>query len=169
MKNHLVIHVTNFVVCTLSHWGRVMHICVGNLTIIGPDDGLSPGRRQAIIWINAGILVIGPLRTNFSEILIKIDTFSFKKMHFKLPYGKWRPFCLGLNVLTRREYIKYNHSLDRHVTIIFGASELKDNTSLHQQTNFTDIFNIFHSFILQCCIVFSKNDQRFRITVFGQN
>ena len=34
---------------SLTHWGRVTHICVGNLTIIGSDNGLSPGRRQAII------------------------------------------------------------------------------------------------------------------------
>ena len=44
----------------LTHWGRVTHICVGNLTIIGSDNGLSPGRRQAIILTNAGILLIGP-------------------------------------------------------------------------------------------------------------
>ena len=52
-----------------------MHICVGNLTIIGSDNGLLPGQRQAIIWTNAGILLIGPLETNFSEILIEIQTF----------------------------------------------------------------------------------------------
>ena len=63
--------------------GRVTHICVGKLTTIGSDNGLSPGRRQAIIWTNAGILLIGPLETNFSEILIGIQTFSFKKMHLK--------------------------------------------------------------------------------------
>ena len=45
----------------LTHWGRVTHICIDNLTIIGSDNGLSPGRRQAIIWTNAGILLIGPL------------------------------------------------------------------------------------------------------------
>ena len=33
----------------LTHRGRVTHLCVGNLTIIGSDNGLSPGRRQAII------------------------------------------------------------------------------------------------------------------------
>ena len=33
----------------LTHWGWVTHICVGKLTIIGSDNGLSPGRRQAII------------------------------------------------------------------------------------------------------------------------
>ena len=42
----------------LTHWGRVTHICVSKLTIIGSDNGLSPGRRQAIIWVNAGILII---------------------------------------------------------------------------------------------------------------
>ena len=54
-------------ICILIHWGRVTHICVSKLTIIGSDNGLSPDRCQAIIWINAGILLIGPLGTNFSE------------------------------------------------------------------------------------------------------
>ena len=83
----------------LTHWGRVTHICVGKLIIIGSNNGLSPGRRQAIIWTNAGIWLMGPLGTNFSEILIEIHTFSFKKMHLKMSYVKWHPFCLGLNVL----------------------------------------------------------------------
>ena len=43
-----------------------------NQVSIGSDNGLSPIRRQAIIWTNAGLLSIGPLETNFSEILIKI-------------------------------------------------------------------------------------------------
>ena len=71
-----------------------------NLTIIGSDNGLSPARRQAIRWTNAGILLIGPLGTNFSEILIGIQAFSFTKMHFKMLSAKWRPFCLSPNVLT---------------------------------------------------------------------
>ena len=69
------------------------------LTIIGSDNGLSPGRRQAIIWTNAGILLIRTLGTNFSEILSEIHTFSFKKIQLKMSLGKRRPFCLGLNVL----------------------------------------------------------------------
>ena len=76
------------------------HICVSRQTITGSDNGLSPGWRQAIIWTNAGILLIGPLGTNFSENLIEILTFSFKKMRLKVSSAKWRPFCLGLNVLT---------------------------------------------------------------------
>ena len=86
--------------CQLTHWGRVTHICVANLTIIGSDNGLSPGWRQAITWTNVGILLIGPLGTNFSEILIEIHTFSFKKIHLKLSSAKWGPFCLSLNVLS---------------------------------------------------------------------
>ena len=70
----------NYSFIWLTHWGRVTHIWVGKLTIIGSDNGLSPGRRQAIIWTNAGILLIGHLGTNFSEILIEINTFSFKKI-----------------------------------------------------------------------------------------
>ena len=85
----------------LTHWGRATHICVGRLTTIGSDNGLSPGRRQAIIWTNAGILLIGPPGTNFSEILIEIYTFSFKKMRLKGSSAKWRLFRLGLNELSR--------------------------------------------------------------------
>ena len=56
----------------LTHWGRVMHICVGKLTIIGSDNRLSPEQRQAIIWTNVGILLMGPMGTNFTEMLIEI-------------------------------------------------------------------------------------------------
>ena len=75
------------------------HICVGNLTVTGSllkyccsDNGLAPGQRQAIIWSNAEILLTEPLGTNFSEILIEIYTFSFKKVHLKWSSVKWRHF-----------------------------------------------------------------------------
>ena len=84
----------------LTHWGQVTHICVGNLPSIGSYNGLSPDRRQACIWTNAGILLIGPCGKKFSEILFKIITFSFKKTRSKVPSGKRRPSCLGLNELT---------------------------------------------------------------------
>ena len=56
-----------------------MHICISRLIIIGSDNGLSPGRRQAIIYTNGVVLLIWKLGANFSEILGKIHTFSFKK------------------------------------------------------------------------------------------
>ena len=79
-------------ISALTHWGRVTQICVSKINIIGSDNGLSPGRRQAIIRTNAGILVIGPLGTNFSQILFGIQTLSFKKTHLKMSSAKWRPF-----------------------------------------------------------------------------
>ena len=85
----------------LTHWGRMTLICIGKLTIIGSDNGLSPGRRQAIIWTIAGLLLIGPLVTNFSKVLIEIQTFSFKKVHFTVSSAKWRPFYLSLSVLKK--------------------------------------------------------------------
>ena len=89
--------------CDSTHWGRVTHIGVGKLTIIGSHNGLSPERRQAIIWTNAGILLIGPLGTNFSEVLIEIQTFSLKENTFEnvvceMLFISSRPQCVN-NVL----------------------------------------------------------------------
>ena len=89
----------------LTHWDRVTHICVSKLTNIGSDNGLSPGRRQAIIWTNARILLIGSLGTNFSEVLIEIYSFSFRKIHYKM--SSWIHFhvncywCLNSKVSRR--------------------------------------------------------------------
>ena len=84
----------------LTHWGRVTHIwCISRTATIVSDNGLSPGWRQAIIWTNAGILLNGPLGTNFCGMLIGIQTFSFKRMLLKMASVKWRPFCLDLHVL----------------------------------------------------------------------
>ena len=84
----------------LTHWGRVTHIWVGNVTITGSGNGLPPGRGQAIIWTNAGILLIGPLGTNFSEISVGIQTFSFRKMHLEMSSALQRLFRLALNELS---------------------------------------------------------------------
>ena len=110
-----------------THRGWVTHICVGKLTIIGSDNGLLPGWRQAIIWTNAGILLIGPVGTNFTEILIKIYTFSFKKMCLKISSAKWRPCCLGLNVLSA------------HITEWL----LVDIVSLFYASDWNSIFHIY--------------------------
>ena len=75
------------------------HICVSKSITTGSDNGLAPGRREAIIWTNAGILLIRPLGTNFSDILIRVQAFSFKKMELKMSSVKWRPFCRGFNEL----------------------------------------------------------------------
>ena len=83
----------------LNDWGRVMHICVNELSSIIADNWLSPEWRQAIIWTNARILLIGLIATNLSKILIDVQTFSFKKINFSMLSGKWWPYCLDLNIL----------------------------------------------------------------------
>ena len=69
-----------------THLPLAPHTCVVNRVSIGSNNGLSPIRRQAIIWTNTGLLSIGPIGTNFGEILIK--PFSFKKMRSKMSYVK---------------------------------------------------------------------------------
>ena len=86
------------------------HIFVSDLTSIGSDNGLSPGRRQAIIRTNAVILLIRPLGTNFSESLVEILIFLLKKMCLKVSSAKRRPFCVGLNELKMLSYHRWQFS-----------------------------------------------------------
>ena len=110
---------TSAVLCanvkTMGRLGRVfqlieagwrMYASVKHISI-DSDNGLSPGRHQAIIWTNVRILLIGPLGTNFSEIVIEIHISSFKKMLLKMSSEKWRPFCLGFNVLNERDFVLF--------------------------------------------------------------
>ena len=108
-KHDFILNWNSFSLRYLTHWGRVTHICVSKLTITGLDNGLSPEHRQAMIWTNDGILLIGTLGTNFSEILSEIHTLSFMKMHLKTSSAKRRPFCLGLNVLITK-YCTLDHA-----------------------------------------------------------
>ena len=48
-------------------------------------------------------MLIKPSGTYFSDVLFKIQKFSFKEMHLKMLPAKWRSFWLGLNVSTQRE------------------------------------------------------------------
>ena len=98
--------VSKMITISLTHWAQVTNISDGKLTIIGSDNGLSPDQRQAIIWTNAGILSIGPLGTNSSEILITIQTFSFKKMHLNMSSGvSSQPQCVKKKCLVEeRDY-----------------------------------------------------------------
>ena len=104
MRNYIGTSAFADVSC-LTHWGRVTQICIGNSIIIASHNGLSPDRRQAIIWTSAGILLITPLGTNFREMFremfIKILTFSLKKM-FENVVCELEAICLCLIVLNGR-------------------------------------------------------------------
>ena len=89
-----------------------MHICASDLTTIGWDNGLSPGRRQSIISNSAGILLIGTLGINLNEILLEINIFSLK-IRLKMSCVKLRIFRLRLNVLI--------HSWVNSIMILSGS------------------------------------------------
>ena len=48
---------------------------------------------KPLVKTNAGLLSIGPLQTNFSEVLIKLQNFSLTKVLLKMSSAKWQPFC----------------------------------------------------------------------------
>ena len=101
----------------MSHWGRVRHICVTKITIIGSDNGLAPIRRQAIIWTNAGIMLFWTLRNklqwNFNQ-----NPYIFNQENaFENAVWKMEAICLGLNVLFRQtkktNQCRWSHNLRR--------------------------------------------------------
>ena len=108
------------------------YMCQWSLTSIGSDNGLSPGRRQSIIKTNAGILLIRPLGTNFSEILMEIVIFSFKKKHLKVSSAKKRPFCLSLNVLS-----EWSHCNSIHINSLAPADRC---IKIQEYLNFSENF-----------------------------
>ena len=67
------------------------HICVTKLTIIGSDNGLSPGRRRPIIWTNAGIL-LDPMKKIQWHFNRNWNS-SLKKMHLKMSSEKCGHFA----------------------------------------------------------------------------
>ena len=93
----------------ITHWGRVTHICVGNLTSIGSYNGLSPGRRQAIIWTNAGIFVnwtLGnKLRWNFNQNSnIFFQENPFENVVWNIAAILSRPQCDNLSTILTSKY-----------------------------------------------------------------
>ena len=111
----------------------MVHIYVKKITMIGSDNGFSPDQRQAIIWTNAQILLIGALGTNFCEILIKINAFSFMKMHLQMLPVKWRQFS--------QKSRKWNASrlISSRSCLLLNKSNIKCKNTLSSLTQFTCI------------------------------
>ena len=95
---------------------RLGGACMRQWSNYSSNNGLSPGRRTAIVWTNEGILLIATLATNFREILIEIHTFSSKKIHLNMSSAKWRLFSIGLNVL-KLKYLLSNLTTDKSTTV----------------------------------------------------
>ena len=82
----------------LTHWSRVPHICVSKLIIIGSDNGLSPGRHQAIIWSNADYYYLTlryTLQWNFNQNwYIFIQENAFENIVWKMSAILSQPQCV---------------------------------------------------------------------------
>ena len=111
----------------LSHWGRMTHVCISKLTINGSDNGLSPSWHQAIIWTNAETLLIGPLETNVSEILIKIYIFSLNKNALRMSSGNWKSPCFSLNVLVLHEISCCTEAIYNNIFFVIIEIKLKSH------------------------------------------
>ena len=146
----MVCHILGALSKSLTHWGWVTHICISKLSIIGSDNGLSPGRRQAIIWTNARILLIVPLGINFSEILITIYIFSVKKLPLKMSSGNRRPFCLGLSVNKTKWWFLVNGTCMKN----FQWNQNQNSTSWTKKISLKrpsdELCQIFYVQILNC-------------------
>ena len=121
--------------------------------LLRPSDAYmhQPGRRQAIIWSNAGILSIGPLGTNFSEIVIKI--------HWKNAFEN--VFCEKATILSGPQCVKWyvypcrsglihwywnNHTSEVTLKDV-GNPSCYLNPTKHTKSQIIYIYNSCNSFI----------------------
>ena len=141
------------------------YISVSKVTIIVSDNGLSPGRCQAIIRNNAGILLIGPLGTNFTGILFEIHTFSFKKMLLKLSSAKMaailsRPQCVKW--WSHKMFVKWVPVVLHGAPLYFYPVDLSHNMTLthcnHNPLVYTAIYLIqIHKWVCVLSVNFYAN------------
>ena len=110
---------SEFYLDRLTHWDQEMHICISNLTIIGSDNGLLPGRRQAIIGTNAGNIADMSLRNKHQWNVNRNSCISPKKCVWKcrLVAILSRPQCVedpNLNKLPQviRSLTNFQNPLD---------------------------------------------------------
>ena len=86
-----------------------MHICFANLAIIGSYNGLSPGRRQTVIWTSYEISLIGPLVTNFTEILNWTSNIFIAENTFE------KIVCKMVSILSLPQWVKWIQALQNKV------------------------------------------------------
>ena len=107
-------------------WSTLVHIYASlNKAIVGSDNGLAPVRCQAIIWTNAGILLIRPQRIIFSEILIYIQTFSLNKMESKMSFAKGTMFSRLSMIINFFWFFFRRRNVNLHCTWHYALGTLK--------------------------------------------
>ena len=73
---------------SLTHWGRMTHICVSKLTIIGSDNWY---RLAGVKRLSEPMLGYYQLDRS-KQTSVNSCIFQFRKLHLQLSSGNWRPF-----------------------------------------------------------------------------
>ena len=96
------VYCTSPIASKLNQWGQVTHICVCKLTTISSDNRLLPDWRQAIMWTNAEMLLIGPTEISSSQQL------NWKSYIFIQENTFENVACKMAAILSRSRYVKTN-------------------------------------------------------------
>ena len=115
--------------CTLTHWGRVTHICIGKLTIIGWDNGLSPGRRQAIYLNQCWNIVNLTLRSKLQWNFNRNSNIFIQENALENVVSQMVSICLGLNVL------RVNPSSTDHVNLLKTTTQINQTQQLNSKSH----------------------------------
>ena len=112
------------------------HFCVTNLTTNGSDHGLLSWTKPL-----SNPMLKYCLGTNFGEIVIQIQTFSFKKMHLKVSSTKWGLFCVCYHFIHKIHYLLYTTHTVSFCFVCFCYTIFmysRDSITLGHQVCFTD-------------------------------
>ena len=85
----------------IAHWGRVTHICVDKLIIIGSDNGLSPDRRQASHYLNQCSIIVNWILANIFQWKFNQNTAIFIE-----DYARENVVCEMASTLSRPQCVK---------------------------------------------------------------
>ena len=131
------------------------HICISKLTIIGSDNGLSPGRRLSHYLNQWRNIVNWTLKKKLQWNFNQNSKFSFKKIQLKMTSVKWRPFCLSLIVLTSGPNEQLEPCSQYQGAVSIRAAQLSfrpgDYLPLYFGLNFR---NPSYIYIRACCIIY---------------
>ena len=133
------------------HIENKWRIYVSNLTIIGSDNGLSPGQHQAIIWTNAGIwlkcnkLSINIKKTHYiiysskNKIIddnqqVKINSEPIERVY----YTKFLGVFLDSNLNWKRHIEYVSKKISKSIGILCKARKLLNKPTL---------VNLYYTFV----------------------